>query len=330
MPRYLLYGLTLQSRIDLAGLGTSTSRRAADLLVHWPEDGPPPIIEWTGPPGPERSDVPELHIGVGASTEGTFRRLRYSGPPGYVDVVLDPTASHLWLQWSDGVPPDDVRSLLLGELLGHVLRLRGVTCLHASTVAVGGAAIALAGPKGAGKSTLAAALASRGCPILGDDIAPLRKAGAEYGIAPGYAGVRLCPDAADALDVGHRRLRKVWESGDKRYVALSTNPNSGTWRFEGRPLPLRAVYLLAARNGDGASPLVTALARSDALVRMVPHVYYGHAAKDAGQLARDLEVLGNLAATTPVRLLAPRDGLDRLAEVVEAVVGDARDAVVPA
>ena len=54
------------------------------------------------------------------------------------------------------------------------LRLRGVPALHASAVAVGGAALAVVGSAGAGKSTTAAARAARGHAVVADDVLALR------------------------------------------------------------------------------------------------------------------------------------------------------------
>jgi len=57
---------------------------------------------------------------------------------------------------------EDATTYLLGPVLGFVPRRLGITCLHASAVLVGGRAVALAGPPGAGKSTTAAEFARAG------------------------------------------------------------------------------------------------------------------------------------------------------------------------
>jgi hypothetical protein len=70
-------------------------------------------------------------------------------------------------------------------VLAFLLRLRGVLCLHAAVVVIGGRAVAIAGPPGAGKSTIAMALAHRGHAILTDDVAAVVWQGGRPGVEPG-------------------------------------------------------------------------------------------------------------------------------------------------
>jgi hypothetical protein len=85
--------------------------------------------------------------------------------------VIDRAGSRVWATWGRESTFEDTLTYLLGPVLGFVLRLRGVTCLHASAIAIDGVAIALTGPGGAGKSTAAAKFAAMGYPVLSDDIA---------------------------------------------------------------------------------------------------------------------------------------------------------------
>ena len=73
---------------------------------------------------------------------------------------LDRKRENLWATWAAASSSlEDALTYLLGPVLGIVLRLRGLVCFHASAVALGDRAIALAGFPGAGKSTTAAAFA---------------------------------------------------------------------------------------------------------------------------------------------------------------------------
>ena len=57
-------------------------------------------------------------------------------------------------------------------LIHRLYRLRrDAIFFHAASIDIGGAGVMLIGPKGAGKSTTSLALAARGVPLLGDEIA---------------------------------------------------------------------------------------------------------------------------------------------------------------
>src|SRR5260370_38047247 len=83
--------------------------------------------------------------------------------------------------------------------MGFILRWGGVTGLHARGVRLGGRAIVLCGESQAGKSTTAAALALEATPVLCEDVTVIKLSGHTYCVEPGYAQVRLWPDAVVTL-----------------------------------------------------------------------------------------------------------------------------------
>ncbi len=107
--------------------------------------------------------------------------------------VIDGAGSRVWATWASESTFEDTLTYLLGPVLGFLLRLRGVTCLHASAIAIDGVAIALAGTAGAGKSTAAAQFASMGYPVLSDDIATLEEAGTSFRFSPRLPGCGCGP-----------------------------------------------------------------------------------------------------------------------------------------
>jgi hypothetical protein len=116
------------------------------------------------------------------------------------------------------VADDDLVShLLLDHVVPRVVALRGDLMLHASgAVGPSGHAHLFLGPAGAGKSTLATSLALHGWTLLDDDGVRTTSRNGQWSATPGYAGVRLLPDAAAALAPGvigdpmargHQKLR---------------------------------------------------------------------------------------------------------------------------
>jgi len=92
---------------------------------------------------------------------------------------------------ANNLTTEDAATYLLGPVLGLLLRLRGVTCLHASAVALADRAIAFVGSEGAGKSTTAALLARKGLAIISDDVVALVERDALFTFIPAYPYLSL-------------------------------------------------------------------------------------------------------------------------------------------
>ena len=109
----------------------------------------------------------------------------------------------------------------MGPVIAFTLRLRGVTCLHASCVAVDDRAIALLGRPGAGKSTTAAAFAQLGYSVLSDDVVVLDDRNGQFRVQPGYPRVNLWPDSVHALFGSEDALPPITPTWGKRYLSLA-------------------------------------------------------------------------------------------------------------
>lgn len=87
---------------------------------------------------------------------------------------------------------EKVRLFILGTCMSVIMMQRGILPLHGSAVVIDGWAYAFVGHSGAGKSTLSAALASRGYPLLTDDVVALTwDAGGRAIVSPGYPQQKL-------------------------------------------------------------------------------------------------------------------------------------------
>ena len=91
-----------------------------------------------------------------------------------------------------GVPDAVVRLLVLGIGLATMLHRAGVPVLHGTTVRLGGRDVCVVGSSGVGKSTVTAALLTRGALLVADDIAALDG----IAVRPGFGRIKLWPDTA--------------------------------------------------------------------------------------------------------------------------------------
>lgn len=230
--------------------------------------------------------------------------LRYAdGTRFYVDAA----SARIWATWPDPLTLEDTATYLLGPVLGFYLRLRGLVCLHGSAALLDGRCIAFVGPAGAGKSTLAAALAANGTPIVTEDVACLDEADGGFVVRPGYPRIRLWEDSARLLAAGG--LPALTPNWDKRYLEL----DGGRHRFHDAPAPLAGIFLLQPRRAMAAPAALAELPGQDVLSQLVANAY-GKRLVSPRLRAHEFEVLGRLARRVPVRALTLDADGTRLAE----------------
>lgn len=194
---------------------------------------------------------------------------------------------------------EDLATYLLGPILGFVLRQRGRTILHASTIQVGPDAVAITGPAGAGKSTLTAALTTRGHTLIAEDVSVLDDDAPR--VAPGSPFIKLWPDSATR----HGNLPLLTPNWEKRYLEATL----------GSGRPLRRIYVLETADTVSSVPL----RGRDALVALVDNAYLTYALSGeqrAGDLARFARLIDNVAV---IRLQRSADygDLDELCTIIE-------------
>lgn len=175
-------------------------------------------------------------------------------------IVVEPESS---------AEPGVVRLFLLGSSLGAVLHQRGIMPLHGSAVSHESGAIVICGDSGAGKSTTAAVLASRGYSILTDDITALwfkNGEGFKKGkvmLAPGYPQMKLWQNTLQHLHIRHQDHERVRPGKDKHMVQITDS-------FETEPKAVHALFWLAKQPVDApAIQPLTGSARFNAVYRNV-------------------------------------------------------------
>jgi hypothetical protein len=230
----------------------------------------------------------------------------------------------VWADWPDNYTLEDACTYLLGPVIGFVLRLRGITCLHASAVAVGEQAIGLVGLPGAGKSTTAAAFARSGFPVIADDVVALAEEGETFLVPPGYPRLNLWPDSVCTLYGSEKALPRITPTWDKRYMGLGDDGLG----FAANPLPLGVIYILGEREATLSVPAVEEVAGGDALVTLVANTYVNYLL-DRDMRSREFDVLSRIVARVPIRRVRPSADPAAVFDLCAVIAADARQVIAP-
>jgi len=318
--QYSFFGQQLRSNLPLPGTKTTNSCiDRCDIELYLGTS--PRKTAGEIPCGPEAltyqstdtnlAGVPVLRIWSVAG--GQFVHLLYDDG---AEFWLDRNRQRVWAAWPSAASLENIASYLLGPVLGLLLRLRGVICLHASAVAFGNHCVAFVGATGAGKSTTAAAFAREGHAVLSDDIVALAESVGAFKVMPGYPYLCLWPEAVKMLDQSPEALPPTVPDGEKRRLSLA----EGEARFEQRPLPLAAIYFLGERRLDPA-PYVETIRPRAALLSLVADTY-ANGILDRSLRAEEFAVLSRLVKTIPVRRVFAHSDSSRIADFCRVIRDD--------
>lgn len=292
MYRYRVYDLALACPIELPELLPDEGSGAADVTVTFgdlPAAAGTTTVRWLSAAGDE--------VLLGWDDVGMIL-VRFGR-----EIIVSPLP---------GLLVETLRLFLLGTTLAVVLhQRRELAVFHASVVGIGAQAAAFVGPKGAGKSTMAAALHAAGHTLLADDALAVNLAERPPLVAAGFPHLKLWPDAVGALGLTPERLPRLRPELDKRsyQVAAAEAP---------RRLPLGAVFLL----GFGERLRVERLAGREALAAVMPHWYgarLGEAMRQALGAAAHFQQCAALVNRVPLYYLERPSSLPGLPDVATLV-----------
>lgn len=316
---YFVFGLRLCSNLSLSGAVKSDSpAEKCDVELHL---GTLPGAIAENPNGAE--ELSYVSADIDASGEpllkiskvgnGAFVRLTYADGTRF---WLDRERAHVWATWPSELSLESTVSYVLGPVLGVLLRLRGVTCLHASAVSIGDRGVVFVGQTGTGKSTTAAAFARRGYGVISDDIVALAESEGAFYLMPAYPHLYLWPESVQMLYNSPEALPRLLPHVDKRRMSLG----EGGTRFENRCLPLGAIYVLGERRPDPA-PYVEVMRPQSALLALVADTY-ANKILDREMRAREFAVLGRLVTTIRIRRVYANADASRWKELCKVVCED--------
>jgi hypothetical protein len=203
-----------------------------------------------------------------------------------------------------------VRLLLQGPVLAVLLHQRGALVLHASAVAFAGGATLFLGASGAGKSSLAATLDSRGYGVLSDDVVAVDFKGRPT-VHGGVGYLKLWPDSASAL------------RADSMGILLRDGIAKRGWLRPSRAdgaLPVDRAYVLDVATTCSAARLTP----SAAFTELVRHSYVAPLFTEGGLGPRHFAQCAALASSGLVWRLGYRRQLDELPQVAAFISAESR------
>src|ERR1700738_3697620 len=128
---YSVYGLQLQANRRIPGLVSLPHSPRVDVQVSlempaWVRPAMKTARTWYASKSIDKRGDPFLRIWELAG--GHHFHLVYGDG---TEFLVDRLGTQIWATWPDELTLEDTATYLLGPVLGFVLRLRDITCLHA-------------------------------------------------------------------------------------------------------------------------------------------------------------------------------------------------------
>lgn len=300
--RYSLYGLNVLTDVALPTAPTSgEAQDAPDVVIR--------RIHSRCPPEPDGPEVASILCPV----HGIEMR-EYRGPGGIwiwlhsaATFHITPDARRVDVYPDDQADEPNPGFALAGPILLFVRHRLGYPSLHASAIITSRGAIAFLGPRGRGKSTMAASFLRRDAALLTDDALPLQTGDDGIYAVPGPPFMKVWQETArHTLELADE-LPNMMADYEKKLLALD-----GRYKVAQTPVRLHAFYLLDRYDTaatDRTEIAIRTMGRREALATLLGHTCnrrYLLPAEDA--LAFPL--YARLVAQAPVRVLTYPHGFE--------------------
>lgn len=213
---------------------------------------------------------------------------------------------------------DDLPWYLLSQILGVVLHLRGLLCVHASVVEKDGLAVGLLGTNGRGKSTLTASLVRSGWSLVSDDLLCVEEQ--TLLLKPCFPFMKLRHDSIDFLGLSKASQTPI-PNTNKMKVDVD-----GSWGAftNTTPLHLNAIYFVRRLPEDGQGISNVKVSQLEPIYAKSCLVSNGFAVGlISPRYRQDYAIRARLLAEqVPIKYLNYPNGLDYLDTVEEMLFAD--------
>lgn len=245
IPIYHVFGLNIQCELPTASLFgmTLANHTVPDVVIRV-------------------ANVPyELE---GADYQDAF----ISFVPGFLLLKIKGVARYLiaggkeiTIEIEPGAKDGDVATFAFGSALGTLLYQRSIIALHGSAVRTAKGAVIFSGVKGAGKSTTAAALSSRGWEFMSDDICAIHMENGKSVLHPGLSRAKLTSDSYSCI---------LGNKPDSPPISPVLEKYGVSFNASRKPASLYAICTLEITNG---SPCIKPIIGAERLSALSNHIY---------------------------------------------------------
>ena len=267
--------------------------------------------------------LPDVYIRYGSApdslAEAKAKGHYYEASPDQLLLSIERVGKYLisggkeiLIDRAPNVTDEEVRLFLLGSAFGALLHQRGLLPLHAAAFVANSGCVAVVGPSGLGKSTLAAAFRKRGYRIMADDVCVVSINGNGTPLVlPGYPQLKLWADSSRKLGERPESLPRVHPASEKHGLRLQEG-------FCQESSPLCHVYVLGTSNTPDFS--LTSLKGREKLTAIFDNTYRPHFLNGLGGKTHHFKQCVVVATHAKVsRVTRPSDKflLDELVELLE-------------
>jgi len=308
---YSIYGLTLKSSREIKLL-VPLKFDKIDLNVSWcfTEDNPD-NSNWVQIITPDLKNTKGITYFQSSSDLRFKYKVNFTTSFGVLCFILQEKKNKLTIVYPPKMPESDLDSFFVGAILGVVLRLKGVLCLHSSVINIEGKAILIMGKKRSGKSTTAAYFAKIGYEIIADDLATISIKNEDFCVEYGYSKIRLRSKSYDFF-YGDCETKSslVYTDRDTRYIDVEK-------KSKNESLPIAGIFHI--KQLENSQPMIKEYNQIEKIIYLNSNTF-GNYVIQPNLRKKEFELLNQISKVVPVFELAISDNLLFLPKQIEIII----------
>ena len=208
----------------------------------------------------------------------------------------------------------------LGPVMSMWLEQHGFQVLHASAVLINKKVVLFLAESQQGKSTIASAMVKMGCPLLSDDLVPVKYCQAEnqFYAYSSYPVIKLWPDQFKRLFKQENPESFLDKDLKKCRVRVDhLNPEL----FCNKSYPLAAIYKLCRRD-ELIKILIEPVSRIESVTELIQYSFAAPIMIATGWQPQRLEEFSKLSSHIPVHNLIYPSDIENLDSVCEQIINN--------